>query len=72
MGRLVEFSIAFLARKMISNGIGGLRQSATRSYQAMVKVNWLLHKAEVADEDLSKEWSLFQSTNPGYEPDLVP
>jgi hypothetical protein len=46
--------------------------SNQKLHQAMFKVDWLLHEAELADEDLSNEWSLFQSTNPGYEPDLVP
>jgi len=30
----------------------------------MVRVNWLLHDAERAEENLSNEWKLFQLGNP--------
>jgi hypothetical protein len=39
--------------------------SNQKLHQAMVKVNWLLHEAELADEDLENEWELFQLANPG-------
>jgi hypothetical protein len=37
----------------------------------MVKVNWLLQEAELADLDLEKEWTLFRLTNFGYQADLI-
>jgi hypothetical protein len=37
----------------------------------MVKVNWLLHEAELADLDLEKEWALFRQANPGYQAGLI-
>jgi hypothetical protein len=40
--------------------------SNQKLHQAMVKVNWLLHEAELADGDLSSEWELFRSANPGH------
>jgi hypothetical protein len=33
----------------------------------MVKVNWLLHEAELADPDVEEEWAQFRLTNPGYQ-----
>jgi hypothetical protein len=40
--------------------------SNQKLHQAMVKVNWLLHEAELAGEDLSNERELFRSANPGH------
>lgn len=37
----------------------------------MVKVNWLLREAELADLDLEEKWARFRLTNPGCQVDLI-
>ncbi|KAI4853212.1 hypothetical protein E4T44_00983 [Aureobasidium sp. EXF-8845] len=44
--------------------------SNQKLHQAMVKVNWLLPAAELADLNMKREWALFRLTNPGYPADL--
>lgn len=43
-----------------------LAVSNQKLHQAMVKVKWLVHGAEFANENLSNEWQLFQMVNPGH------
>lgn len=43
--------------------------SNQKLHQVMVKVNWLLHDSEWADENLRNEWEQFQLANPSVPSD---